>query len=83
MGNIVRWNRYADLFCGQRDLTLDHFKELMTCEKIDDDGLTRIRGGGLVHMLIADYSTHRMQAILTGTEGVTDEQVFVDLGSWD
>ena len=83
VGNIVRWNRYADLFCGQRDLTLDRFKELMTCEKIDDDGLTRIRGGGLVHMLIADYSTHRMQAILTATEGVTDEQVFVDLGSWD
>ncbi|MCR4645356.1 MAG: hypothetical protein K5695_08105 [Oscillospiraceae bacterium] len=80
--NIVRWNRYADLFCGQQDLTLDRFKELMTSEKTDNT-LTRIRSAGLVHMLIADYSTHRMQAILTGTEGVTDEQVFVDLGSWD
>lgn len=80
--NIVRWNRYAHLFCGQRELTVDHFKELMTSEKTDND-LTRIRSDGLVHMLIADYSTHRMQAILTSTEGVTDEQVFVDLGSWE
>ena len=80
-GNIVRWNRYNELFGGQRGLTLDRFKELMTCEKTDND-LTRMRGSGMVHMVIADYSTGRLQAILTGEDGVVPSPEFIDLGSW-
>ena len=79
--NVIRWDRYNALFCGQRQLTLDRFKELMTCEKTDNH-LVRIRGEGMVHMVIADYDTHHLQAILTGTEGVTDAQDFIDLGDW-
>ena len=80
-GNIVRWNRYNELFGGQRGLTIDRFKELMTCEKTDND-LTRMRGSGMVHMVIADYSTGRLQAILTGEDGVEPSPEFIDLGSW-
>lgn len=79
--NLIRWKRYDKLFCGQTGLTLGHFKELMTCESTDND-LNRIRSGGLVHMLIADYSTDTMQAVLTGTDGVKDSPEFIDLGSW-
>ena len=80
-GNTGRWNRYNELFCGQKDLTLDRFKELMTSESTDNN-LERIRGDGMVHMVIADYSTNTLQAILTGHEGVVDTPEFVDLGSW-
>ena len=79
--NIIRWNRYNELFCGQHDMTIDRFKELMTCEKTDNE-LARIRSGELVHMVIADYSDYSLQAVLTGTEGVTDTPEFIDLGSW-
>lgn len=79
--NLIRWQRYDQLFCGQKGLTLDRFKELMTCESTDND-LYRIRSKGLVHMLIADYSTDTMQAILTSTDGVEDSPEFIDLGSW-
>ncbi|SHM93074.1 C45 family autoproteolytic acyltransferase/hydolase [Ruminococcus flavefaciens] len=80
--NLIRWNKYNRLFCGQKDMTLERFKELMTCEKINDK-LVNIRGEGLVHMVIADYSTNTLQAILTGTEGVIDSPEFIDLGSWE
>ena len=62
-------------------MTSDRFKELMTCEKTDND-LTRMRGSGMVHMVIADYSTGRLQAILTGEDGVVPSPEFIDLGSW-
>ncbi len=80
-GNIVRWNRYNELFCGVSGLSPERMRQLMTCEKTDNE-LVRIRSGQLVHMVIADYSTNSLQAILTGTDGVSDEQTFVDLGSW-
>ena len=79
--NLIRWQRYKDLFCGKKDITLDRFKELMTCENTDND-LDRIRSDGLVHMFIADYSTETMQAVLTGADGVEDSPEFIDLGSW-
>ena len=79
--NIIRWHRYNELFCGEKGLTAGRFKELMTCESTDND-LDRIRGDGLVHMLIADYSTDTLQAILTSTDGVEDSPEFIDLGSW-
>ena len=80
-GNRVRWDRYGQLFCGQRGLTAGRFKELITAEKTDNS-LERIRSGGLVHLVIADYATQRLQAVFTGTEGLADEPVFIDLGSW-
>ena len=62
-------------------MTVEHFKELMTCEKISDR-LVNIRSDGVVHIVIADYATNTLQAILTGKEGVTDDPEFIDLGSW-
>ena len=79
--NAIRWKRYNELFCGEKCLTADRFKELMTCESTDNK-LDRIRGDGMVHMLIADYSTETIQAILTGVDGVVDSPEFIDLGSW-
>lgn len=81
-GNIIRWNRYHDLFSGQRGLTLSDFKERMTAEQTDNE-LVRIRSDSVVHMVIADYETHSLQAILTGTDGLADNPVFIDLGSWE
>jgi hypothetical protein len=81
-GNLIRWKRYEQLFCGQKDMTLDHFKELMTCEKLNKD-LVCIRSEGVVHMVIADYATNTLQAILTGKDGVDDDPEFIDLGSWE
>lgn len=80
--NIIRWNRFSELFCGEKNITVDRFKELITSEKTDND-FVRIRGGGMVHMVIADYSENSLQAILTGTDGVTDSPGFIDLGRWD
>ena len=79
--NLIRWNRYNDLFCGEGDLSPARMRQLLTCEKTDND-LVRIRSGGLVHMAVADYSTCTLCAILTDSDGVDDEQVFIDLGSW-
>lgn len=81
-GNLIRWNRYHDLFSGQRGLTSGGFKERMTAEQTDNE-LVRIRSGNVVHMVIADYETHSLQAILTGTDGVADDPDFIDLGSWE
>lgn len=79
--NIIRWNRYNELFCGEDSLTPERMKQLLTCEKTDNS-LTRIRSSQLVHMALADYSTCTLQAILTNTDGIDDTPFFVDLGSW-
>ena len=79
--NRIRWDRYNQLFSGQRDITIGRFKELMTCEKTDNV-ITRIRSKGMVHMVIADYSTDTLQAVLTGKDGVVASPEFIDLGSW-
>lgn len=80
--NIDRWEKYNRLFSGETGLTLDRFKELITSEKTDTD-LVNIRSNNVVHMVIADYDTKKIQAVLTGTEGVVDTPEFVDLGSWE
>ena len=79
--NIVRWKKYNRLFCGEDNITLDRFKELMTCEKADER-INNFRSDSVVHMVIADYAENTLQAILTGKEGVTDDPEFIDLGSW-
>jgi len=79
--NRVRWDRYNELFCKEKNITIDRFKELMCSEKTDNE-LVRIRGNGMVHMVIADYSSNSLQAILTGAGGVTDSPEFIDLGKW-
>lgn len=79
--NIIRWNRYNELFCGEKSLSPERMRQLMTSERTDNE-LVRIRSSELLHMVIADYSTCTLQAILTDTEGVDDEQAFIDLGSW-
>lgn len=79
--NIIRWNRYNELFCSQKKVSLDRFKELMTCERTDNS-LVRIRSDNMMHMFIADYSTCTMQAVLTDTDGVKESPDFIDLGSW-
>ena len=79
--NIIRWNRYNELFCGEKSLSPERMRQLMTSERTDNS-LVRIRSSELMHMVIADHSTCTLQAILTGTEGVVDEQTFIDLGSW-
>lgn len=80
-GNLIRWNRYNDLFCGESALSPARMRQLLTCEKTDNN-LTRIRSGGLVHLAVADYSTCTLCAVLTGKDGVDDSPVFIDLGSW-
>ncbi len=81
-GNIIRWNRYNKLFCSENNITVARFKELMTCEKTNNE-FVRIRGAGMVHMVLADYSQNSLQAIFTGKNGVTDSPVFIDLGNWN
>ncbi|WP_295085280.1 C45 family autoproteolytic acyltransferase/hydolase [Ruminococcus sp.] len=81
-GNIIRWNRYNKLFADENNISVDRFKELMTCEKTDNEFI-RIRGAGMVHMVLADYSQNSLQAIFTGKNGVTDSPVFIDLGNWN
>lgn len=81
-GNTVRWKKYANFFCGQKNITTGRFKELLTSERVDDD-LENIRSTTVVHMVIADYSTKKLQAVFTGQEGVIDSPEFIDLGSWE
>jgi hypothetical protein len=80
--NIIRWKKYEKLFCGQKGLTIGHFKELMTREKRNDD-LVNILGPQVVHMVIADYSERKMQAVFVGQDGIPETPEFIDLGSWE
>ncbi|HAG14487.1 MAG TPA: hypothetical protein DCG49_11605 [Ruminococcus sp.] len=80
--NVIRWNRYHDLFCGQRGLTVSRYKELLTSEQLDND-LVRIRSGGVVHLVLADYDTRRLQAVFPDTNGIAETPEFIDLGSWE
>lgn len=79
--NIIRWNRYDQLFCGEKDLSPEKMKQLMTSEGTDNY-LVRIRSDGLVHMVMADYSDESLQAVFTDKDGVNDDVEFIDLGSW-
>ena len=79
--NLIRWKKYAEFYCGQKNMTIDRFKELLTSEKISEE-LINIRSTQVVHMVIADYSAKKLQAVFTGHEGVVDDPEFIDLGSW-
>ncbi|MCR5600852.1 MAG: hypothetical protein K6G33_08965 [Ruminococcus sp.] len=80
--NNVRWKRYEQLFCGQKGLTTGRFKELITSEKLSETR-ENIRSDSVVHMVLADYDTKRLQAVLTGEDGVVQTPEFIDLGSWE
>ena len=78
--NIVRWRKYEQLFTTEKEkLSLNHFKELLTSEKIIDSPLINFRSPNLIHMVVVDFDTHRMQAVFCGKE-LTDDPVWIDLG---
>ena len=82
-GNYVRWKKYNDFFCAEKEkITLSHYLELLTCEKVEDSPVVNIRSNNLVHTVVADYDSHRLIALMTGKEGVKDEVSFIDLGSF-
>ena len=82
-GNYVRWKKYNDLFCAEKEkITLTRYLQLLTCEKVEDSPVVNIRSNNLVHTVVADYDSHRLIALLTGKEGVKDEVSFIDLGSF-
>ena len=82
-GNYVRWKKYNDLFCAEKEkITLTRYLQLLTCEKVEDSPVVNIRSNNLVHTVVADYDSHRLIALMTGKEGVKDEVSFIDLGSF-
>ena len=82
-GNYVRWKKYNDFFCAEKEkITLSHYLELLTCEKVEDSPVVNIRNNNLVHTVIADYDSHRLIALMTSKDGVKDEVSFIDLGSF-
>ena len=82
-GNYVRWKKYNDLFCAEKEkITLTRYLQLLTCEKVEDSPVVNIRSKNLVHTVIADYDSHRLIALMTSKDGVKDEVRFIDLGSF-
>ena len=78
--NLVRWKKYEKLFAQETErISLSHFKELMTSEKIKDSHVVSFRGDDLIHMVVMDFDTHRMQAVFGGKEDL-DEIEWIDLG---
>ncbi len=82
INNAARWEKYRKMFCGQDNMTIGRFKELLTSEKIDTD-IVNIMRTYVVHMVIADYSDHSLQAVFTGTDGITQTPEFISLGRFD
>ncbi len=80
--NLVRWKKFNELFCSEDNITLNRFKELLTCEKTEDSPVINFRGDNLVHMVVFDYDTHSIQAILNNDKQEADNQKFVDLGTF-
>lgn len=81
-GNLVRWKKFNNLFCNDEKISLNRFKELLTCEKTEDSPVINFRGDNLVHMVVFDYDTHSIQAILNNDKQEADNQKFVDLGTF-
>ena len=79
--NIGRWHKYDCLFGNETKLTLSRMEELMTSEQTGTF-LDNIRSEGVVFILLADYHTRTLTAALTGTEGVTDQPEFLNLGEF-
>ena len=66
----------------KNNISLNRFKELLTCEKTEDSPVINFRGDNLVHMVVFDYDTHSIQAILNNDKQEADNQKFVDLGTF-
>ena len=78
--NLVRWRKYESLFTSETEkLSVTRVKELMASEKIIDSSLINIRSEGVVHLIVTDFATHKIQAIFGGEEA-TDEPEWIDLG---
>lgn len=85
--NFIRWKKYNSIFCNEKNVSLTRFKELLTHEQVkesngDDTTLVNFRTVQMVHLVLVDYDTRTIQAIFTGTEGVTDEPEFISIGTF-
>lgn len=80
--NYTRWVKFNRLFGSEQGISTERFKELITSEKLSKE-LTNIRGNGLVHMAVTDYSDHTVQAVFTGMDGVDEIPEFISLGTFD
>ncbi len=80
--NIVRWDKYNKLFCGEGMMSFNRFKELLTCEKATEDSIIKFRGKSAVHVVVVDYKSGTIQAILPDDRGMRDNPEFIFLGEY-
>lgn len=80
--NIVRWDKYNRIFGGEEVMSLNRFKELLTCEKATEDSIVNFRSKSAVHVVIVDYKTRTIQAILPNEQEMLDNPEFIYLGEY-
>ena len=80
--NLVRWIKYNNLFASAKEkLSTARFKELMTAEKIKDSELVSFRSSSVVHLAVADFDSHTVQAVFSGKDDPDDIE-WIDLGKF-
>ncbi len=79
-GNYARWEKYNNLFCGEKEkISMEHFKALMTSEKTKDSPVYNFRSENVMHMAVFDFESRDVQVLYGGKEN-PDEINFIDLG---
>lgn len=80
--NMVRFKKYNTWVSALDKLSVADVKNMVTQEKRDIVEVAKVRPDNVYQQIIVDYNTESIQVAFTGTEGVTDNPVFVDIGGW-
>ncbi len=80
--NAVRFEKYNTWVSAQDKFSVADVKNMVTQEKRDEIEIAKVRPDNVYQQIIVDYNTKSIQVAFTGTEGVTDYPVFVEIGGW-
>lgn len=80
--NKIRFEKYNTWVSALDKFTVADVKSMVTQEKRDSVEIAKVRPDSVYQQIIVDYNTENIQVAFTGTEGVTDSAVFVDIGGW-
>ena len=82
MANMVRFEKYNEWVAAKESFSVADVKNMITQEKTNQYEVETVHRHGVVHLVLIDYATGRIQVAFTGEEGVVDKPLFLDVGNF-
>jgi len=82
LGNMVRFEKYNRWVKEIDKFSVKDVKDMITQESTAQYDVVNVHSNYTAHLVLVDYSTGNIQVAFTGSSGVVDKPLFLDVGNY-